>query len=465
MSMNVNILMCVGLALIVALTMIVQGSTRKTDLISFRNFFLSGFILFQLSSATLTFVTGEWGDTPVAYPERTGFVFSCFALVFLTLFFIAYRRGWWVKRLAVRAQDDIPAPSPASMLTIAFTCMVIGLLFRTVLIYVYLLGKLTDPIGNGLLAIAAALAMWAWAPRLLNPLVAFFAVLIIIGSMLGVLQHSQGRRDLVGVLAAVAWGAYHAHWKHMGLKWSLLRLAPPTVAALVLLAAITSTRRSSEQRSVGKVFSDMAHADLANGFLQLASGQEAGPISMWLIETRPGEFAYDHLHMLRYTVCAPIPRDWWKGKPSAIGFDLVKQARIKNKAPEYNTGPGILGHVGNDNPFIALWMYPLLFGLLMRLLDEVVDRSPNNPFVILPMGTCIGEIIALARGETGLFLFRAITTIVIAWVAMRVVVWLLRTVLGYAVRYDESEADEHTPDPGTDAWPDSDQPAEPLVIR
>ena len=89
------------------------------------------------------------------------------------------------------------------------------------------------------------------------------------------------------------------------------------------------------------------------------------------------------------------------------------QLNVQGVPEGYNIGPGILGHCANDNPWIALPLYAVLLALFLRLLDELLIVHPNNPFVVLPVGAAIGQLLGLARGETATFLFHACTAIAI----------------------------------------------------
>jgi hypothetical protein len=142
-------------------------------------------------------------------------------------------------------------------------------------------------------------------------------------------------------------------------------------------------------------------------------------------------------------------------KPTALAQVVPKQSgSIAYKAETYNVGPGIIGHIANDNPWLALVPYAVFLGLYLRLLDDLVKWNALNPFVLLPIGVGLGQIIGLARGETGHFMFMGMLNMLGAYVAMQVFV-RVATTFGFVMRYDDTH--EYHDDPGEDAWAQGEQ--------
>ena len=86
------------LAALVAQVIIVQGARRTVDLLSIRNVFLVGFIIFQLVSGGLSQIGNTYGDVHVNEPAETGLIYLLFTVIFLVAFWVAYNRGWFVVR-------------------------------------------------------------------------------------------------------------------------------------------------------------------------------------------------------------------------------------------------------------------------------------------------------------------------------------------------------------------------------
>lgn len=406
--------------------MLVQAVRGTHDLFCMRNLFLAGLILFQFVSGGITLWTLEFEDFPLADPLASGTKFCALLTAFLVLFQWSYRRGWFVRARAWRSRSFMHDQKPATLLVFGALFLVLGFILRVVIgRNIPIVGVLADIMAVGVLAGAAGLATWAWAPRLWNPAVALPAAGIIMGAVATTVFLTFGRRDVVSVLITALFAAYHSKWKYQG--WLRLggRLGIIMTAGVLFLAAFSTVRFMTHKESgITDIFLRLTEADVSEGLLNMASGQLAGQNSMWIIENRP---PYDPFHSAIYTVSQPIPRVIWPDKPIALGFNMVREASIYRVDPGYNVGAGLIGHIWNDNPYLTLIPYAVFFGLLWRYCDERVRAQPSNPFVILPIVAGSGDMIGLPRGELGLFLFRALTAMISAWIAMRVCAGILRT--------------------------------------
>ena len=103
----------VGLTLVVLLLMRADALRDRCQLVSTRNFFLLGLLLFQTVSGALTLLTlqterGAWmGDYRFA-----GFAFCLILTTFLALFLAIYRSSHWVERMAWRRARGQPMTVP-----------------------------------------------------------------------------------------------------------------------------------------------------------------------------------------------------------------------------------------------------------------------------------------------------------------------------------------------------------------
>ncbi|MFO0856572.1 MAG: hypothetical protein U0640_04350 [Phycisphaerales bacterium] len=411
-----------------------QVRTGRHPIVSARNFFFAGFIVYQLTSGSIAFFTQQYWEVPLANPEATGILYVLWCTIFLVVFLAAYHTGWFTLGLPKLLAKPSPAPAPATMMSLALGFLVLGYAMRLGFQYVPVIGVLGTMTGVTLAVAAAGVACWVWAKQLFNPTRAAFAMTIFGAATALAIFRTFGRRDLVSVAIACLWGAYHGHFKKQDLRRMALPFAGVALAGLLVIAAYTSVRshESKEQGFVAQL-SALANADIKFGLVDIFAGQGTAPISMWLMESRPDSFEYDTLHSLRYTFLNIIPREWWSGKLSSLGLDMVPQAGISNKGTGFTVGPGLMGHIANDNPYICLVLYPLLLGAFLRILDEMVAREPDNLFVVIPVGVALGEIVAIPRGELGLFTFRTILAVVAAYIGMRVVAKLL---VGFGLRYN-----------------------------
>ena len=161
-------------------------------------------------------------------------------------------------------------------------------------------------------------------------------------------------------------------------------------------------------------------AMLKRAVADLFAGQHTAANSIWLIETYPEAYEYDTLHTVVYFLTMPVPRVLWENKPNALGRTMVQQGFITQVGRNFSMGPGIIGHCATDNPWIALPLYALSLGLLLRLIDERVKRNVTSPFIVLPAGAALAQVLGLGRGETGLFLFNAATAMIGSWAVLAV---------------------------------------------
>lgn len=440
------------------LMVLFQYLRAKVDILSLRNLFLLGFIIFQSNNAARVLWIEYFGEYPVVDPQTTGLKFVFMSVLFLVVFLAAYHSGILVSKFAASRAKAYRTPSVTSMLTLAVVFVMTGVLCRMVLakLPVYLFPQVFMPIGSGLVFVAVAIAGTAWAPRAFNPVVGGIAAAIVIMAMIPIIGDFS-RREILGLSMAFLWGAYHSHWKFMSPGAALMRLAAVGAAGAMLLAAHTAIRGAfiGKQVPIGEVVRMLMGAQIRDGATDLASGQDAGAISMWLIETRPGQYEYDTLHTARLLLTHPVPRKLYPEKPIALAQMVPKQSgSIVDKAETYNVGPGIIGHIANDNPWLTLAPYAIFLGLFLRLLDDLVKWNAANPFVLLPIGVGLGQIVALARGETGHFMFMGMLNMLGAYIAMQLFVRLMTT-FGFTMRYDEHA--EYT----GDGWDDGETPTDP----
>ena len=124
-------------------------------------------------------------------------------------------------------------------------------------------------------------------------------------------------------LAALLWGMYYSHWRHIALRPLVTRLGIVSIAPFLLLALYTSARESAEHdRTVGEHIMEMrTRGDIGQGIVQLMHGQYCASHSMWLLETHPDEFPHRHL----MTVWRGIeqPSGGTKTKPSGYPSALT----------------------------------------------------------------------------------------------------------------------------------------------
>ena len=180
---------------------------------------------------------------------------------------------------------------------------------------------------------------------------------------------------------------------------------------------------------------EISSTGIQDNLLAAATGQFAAGISMWAIETRPGEFPVDPLHSLRYYLTMPIPRELWPGKPEGLGLLLPDQALLGGVSRGFSWGPGLVGHLFHDLVYLALPLYAIILAFAFRYADERLESANEDPLVVAVFGCALGQLWGFPRGDLGLFAFHLTAGMVAVW-------FLLRTGLSYLIPEEETQAEQ-----------------------
>ena len=439
------------LAAVIVVMMLRDHQMGRCDLLSVRNIVLLGFIIFQVTSGGIAMISGEYGRKPPLYPLATGLEFTAMTTVFAILFFIAYNRGWLVQGLASRLPPITAVPNNYGMLVIAAVITVVAIVMRFG-VGNQLVFKVTEIVGTGLSAIACGIVAWAWGRRFANPAMIVYALLIVLANISIVLTQAFGRRGLVAVGAALIWGWYYSSVREQRMGRLIAKLALLSIGPFLLVAMFTAVRSGQQRdRTAWEYFELMASgAPIVEGVQKLLQGQDTAPISMWLLEAHPDEFAYRHLFTIRWFFMYPVPRDWWESKPETLATMWPDMANVYGVASNFNVGPGIVGHAGAEGGWYALFLYAIVSGLFVRFFDEAVQRNLWSPLMVLTVGSALGEMLALTRGETGSFAAKAVITIAGCYI-----LFLLtnRFLISAGLADPEEALEGAATDEGGEAWP------------
>jgi hypothetical protein len=455
----------IGVALVLVWKIWHDYTTGEVELVSMRNVAVLGFILFQCTSATLSLWYQNYEPYFLNSPGFTALEFAGMSTLFLPIFFWSYRKGWIVTGLARRMPTTSYFPSDAGMLAMAAIVTLIAAGMRVFGVHTYLIGYVARDVAVGLAAVAAGLAGWVWAKRLLNPAIGVLALGILLANMLVAMYGEFGRRTLVAVGAGMLVGMYFSYLRYLPLGMVVKRLALVSVVPFLIIAAYTSARDSAvHDRSTQEHLVAMATGgSIGAGILDLLKGQGTGAASMWLIESHPQDFPYRHMFTPFFFAIYPVPRMMWEDKPVPIGQQMPTMARMQNvQRDEMNIGPGIIGTAGCEGGWYAVVVYAVLGGLFLRFFDEGIRLNPHSPFVILATMSALGQILGLARGETGAFAALTVITVGGTYFIMVMLGRLLESVTGrahaahaYADEYgEENDAGEYDAEAYEDGYGD-----------
>lgn len=431
-------------AVIVAI-MVRDAVTGRVELFSNRNVFLVGILIFQSISGVFSLATDDYGQVFIQSPALTSLGLCLSLGLFLVFFFGAYNKAPVIANFARRVTTAHDA-SDAGLLLCAFSAILVGLLFRFVLGPIPILGNLTMQLASGAFAVSCGLAGWAWGRRPANFAIFISAVCIVLVCVASLLTFTFGRREVMGVMITFVWGLYYTRWRFSSPSLLVFRAAVFGSIGLVFMMFFTASREGDGIKRTAAdyvvAFTNVSGDDLVESAFALGSGQQAAALSMWLMETHPSEYRFDTLHSLAYFAMLPVPRAIYENKLSALGQSMVHDAGITKVASEYNVGPGLIGHVFNDNPWIALPLYAVLLGLALRYIDTRVQSAISDPFVVVPLGAGLSQVLAIPRGELGLFAFQMMTGIIGGWLACRIIGPLLWYRVEPEVDSDEDHSDD-----------------------
>ncbi len=387
----------------------VDAAKGRFDLVCLRNIYLAGFIIFQLISASLTFLTENYMPYPLSDPNTVGLYYCVLSTAYLTIFLLAYSHPLKVNRLVRFLPRTAGVPTGGKLLSLAILATVTAIALKYG-VRVPLIGILATYVGNAMGAAAAVVIGWYWAPRFLNPAVAIPSLVLLLANAAVAVQGSSSRRDIIAVFAGFIWGVYFSKVRFLRPSKYLPTLAVVSAIGIVVVASFTSVRGSGAKdraRSpIEHLQAMLTGTDLVNGLLDLGAGQQAAGISMWIIDRHPETYPFRGPASLKYVYELPIPRSMWAEKPNPLSIEIPRMARIRGVGyGEFNVGPGVVGQSYSDFGAPAVILYAILFGLLIRFADDLVWRSPRDVFVISAVGSGLGQVLAMPRGDISLFTF------------------------------------------------------------
>ncbi len=408
-------------------------------LFSYKNLFLLGLVNFQsLSGAIICLTELNERGASLRDPDSASVKFSIILTLFFASFAWLYPRMGAARRLALRASRCRDVGS-GGVVVAGIAMLSMGILAKLVAPGLGVLGVLLLQMSAGAICGGICLLMFAWAKSPLNLVAGLIAVGGLIAGSAVLTIGAFGRRDLLSAVVAAPFAWYFARWRDASAA-KVLALGALSAVVIAVPVLIFSAARGvdSESRGVQEQVTaagDISLVAIQDNLLAAASGQFAAGISMWAIETRPGDFPVDPLHSLIYYLTMPIPREWWPAKPEGLGLLLPDQALLSGVSQGFSWGPGLVGHLVHDSVVLALPLYSLILAFFFSYADARLETADRDPGAVAVFGCALGQLWGFARGDIGLFAFHLTAGMVAVWL-------LLRLGLGYLFSDDRIASDE-----------------------
>jgi len=442
------------IALAVGVICFIDHVRGRVDALSVRNISLLGFLVFMVLSAKggLEFVPGS--SYNLSDPTNTVRDWLLWCTLFLIVFFAAYRIGFGTAGLARKLPVPRASIGPTSVWPLALLLLFAAGVLR--LVPIPLVSALASLTAVGLAAVAAGLAGWVWAPRLFNPAIALPAIAVV-GAAAFIANYGEfGRRPLVGVGAGLVWGMYYSAFRYKSLPGMASRVALVAIPPVILLGLYSSVRNWQKIGSTAIIKEMFTEGDATSTIEELDS-QDTARIGQWLSEyVDRGAYETRFLFSIQYFFMYPVPRDLFEivgaTKPWPISTqmaDLSNRQGVKLGNTGVTNPAGVIGNALAEGGFIAVVVYAAVLAALFRFGDEYIRRAPHAPFLVLPVGSSLGQVLGIARGETPVFTFAFIWTTATVTIAMIVASSIIARVFP---QFAVGDGGEPGALPGDDPW-------------
>ncbi len=397
-----------GLSLVLLAYPVYRYYVAGEPLASLRNVALLGFVVFQTHSGAYYLKIDNFEPWLVMNPGRTGFIFSMMCLVFVVTYLASYNWGWPAKQLSRKLPRSQLEPNDLTILSLSVLTVFLGAALKFGQVLLGPLSSHANIIADGLMAYAAGMAAWSWGKRLYNPAVLSVALSVIAVALVVSIWGQYGRRGLLTALGGAGWGFYYARLRHLSPLIILPLGAMLVTPMLIALLLFTSVRNIDERDTgLGLVQRIATQGSLQKGYdITFGSADPAAKGAFWVIENYPGgDFEIQYFDQITYALLLWVPRDWWEGKPTPLSLSLSIDADIKGVAQGVITlPPGIVGNAAAEGGWIALLAYAWFYAFWLRLFDEYGQSTVHNPLVILAVGTSLGQLLGVFRGNPATFL-------------------------------------------------------------
>lgn len=402
---------------------------QRWDLLSWRNVFLLGMAHFYylggfFSAENIVVMTDFHIGSPQAFD-----LLAWLMLLFTGLYMAS--ASWAMNRpglTRVLPRVEIPRTTPGVVGTIGGLLLVA--LVAAIVPIPGFIGLIIAQIRGQLAAVAMGLATYFLLVRKFNPIAwAVFLSAFVIG-LVAATVGTGSRRVALGVLLAIPWIWHYYSWRYRRPATNLLRVS----AAAVIGALAVLFYSPMRAQDIGRMGTGATAELRLNQFIELMTNPkiewelvnyllytDTVTNTLFILDSYPNQFAYMPMHGVKWFFANPIPRAIWPTKPEALGALLRDQMSV-----QANLGPGIIGHGWSEMHFVGVIYYAVFFGVLVGVFDRACRDRISNPFFVALIGGSMGNVMALPRGDTPLFMIQIMGGLVGAIA----VLWAIRASFG-----------------------------------
>jgi hypothetical protein len=313
--------------------------------------------------------------------------------------------------------------------------LAVGMTAAAVLLRVYSLASQGGTISHAasLVSVAAAavacgLAAWiSRADRSVARRGAFCVVILLVNIPIAIVGQFS-RRPLVALFGAVIWSLYYSRLRSGGSRKVMLKLGALVLVPLLAVAVFTDLRKSGQSNgSVSQFLNKLGDASGAGtGAKTLATNLSTGSVTMWVEENYPNPFHAKKLQTLQYFFGIVVPRSIWHAKPKPISDSIATEANLTGvNVQKLKVPAGILGNAAAEGGLLADMVYAFLIAALLRLFDDAVLANRWDPFLVVAVGSSLGQVLGLARGESSVFAAVFVGSVIATRAALAIFEWMI----------------------------------------
>ncbi len=393
------------LTIIILMIMFFDLFRKKWDVLSWRNIFLLGYLHFFGVGAYLTATSNNFSDRFISSPKSMS-ILAIALIVFLVVFMLSAKLGARMRFLG-RLVPKVELPITSTGMIIPIVILVILGLLSSLVPPQNFIGLLAVQFKAGMVGTAMGLAAFYLMANRFNPFSWLVFLTTFGAAVLVSVTGGSSRRGVLGILIILPWFWYYMILRYRSVSMTVLKMGVPAVAALLFLLAYTGVRHESRDSNFDagsriEEFKEMVtNPQINHNSFDIMLYTDTTNNTLFIIENYTTSADFIPFHGLKFFLLNPVPRIFWHDKPEALG--IILQDQMDTLA---NLGPGIIGHGWAEGAWIGVLVYAIFFGILVGVIDQAIRERCWNPFFLALTGCYLGNVMAMPRGDTPLFLLQ-----------------------------------------------------------